>query len=89
MEVVTGMDLMNLMILQMMFDYGFRTYSYEPSEREIVSLKGKNLSEGNMLFIRNKERVLERIKTALKINVHGASIQKYNVCVLILWYKKI
>jgi len=61
-------------ILQMMFDYGFKPYSYKPFEREVVSLEGKNLSEGNTLFIRNKDRVLERIKKAPKVIIHGVSI---------------
>lgn len=61
-------------ILQMMFDYGFKTYSYKPFEREVISIEGKNLSEGNTLFIRNRERVLDRIKKAPKVTIHGVSI---------------
>lgn len=58
-------------ILDMMSDYGFRTYSYNPFERELVNLNGKNLTEGNTIFIRNMDRVLERIKIAPQIEVHG------------------
>jgi len=61
-------------ILQMMPDYGFRTYSYKPFERKLVNLDGKNLSEGNTLFIRDIDRVLERVKSAPKIHIQGASI---------------
>lgn len=61
-------------ILQMMLDHGFRTYSYKPFERKIINIDGKNFTEGNTLFIRNKNRVLERVKSAPKINIHGALI---------------
>lgn len=61
-------------ILQMMFDYGFKAYSYDPFKRELLRLDGKNLSEGNTLFIRNIGHVLERIKEAPKIHIHGTSI---------------
>jgi FkbM family methyltransferase len=61
-------------IIQMMFDYGFKTYCYKPFERMLVSLDGKNLSEGNTLFIRNFERVLDRIKKSPKIKIHDVSL---------------
>lgn len=61
-------------ILEMMFDHGFKTYSYNPFSREIINLKGKNLSEGNTIFIRNKDRILERIKNAPKVNVFGTEL---------------
>lgn len=61
-------------ILSMMSDYGFRTYSYKPFERTLINLEGKNLNAGNTIFIRNMDRILERIKTAPKIDVHGVSI---------------
>jgi len=61
-------------ILNMMSDYGFKTYSYKPFERALVNLKGKNLTEGNTIFIRNVDRILERIKAAPKIEVHSVSI---------------
>lgn len=58
----------------MMFDYGFKTSSYDPFKRTIKNLAYKNLSEGNTLFIRNTNRVLERIKNSPQINIHGTSI---------------
>ena len=61
-------------IVQMMFDYGFEAYAYRPFERALVVLQGKNFSPGNTLFIRNRARVLERVKSAAKIEVHGTSI---------------
>lgn len=61
-------------ILSMMLDYGFKTYSYNPFERTLLSLEGKNLSEGNTLFVRNIDRVLDRIQNAPKIVIHGKPI---------------
>lgn len=61
-------------ILKMMLDYGFKTYSYNPFERNLINLEGKNLMEGNTLFIKNIDHVLERIKKASKVNVHNISI---------------
>lgn len=61
-------------ILSMMSDHGFKTYSYDPFERTLINLEGKNLNEGNTIFIRNLDRILERIKVAAKIEVHGVSI---------------
>lgn len=61
-------------ILGMMAEFGFKIYSYSPFERKLTSLEGKNLTEGNTIFIRNMERISERIHTAPKIKVHGVSI---------------
>ena len=58
-------------ILEMMFDYGFNTYSYNPFERILVNLQGKNLDSGNTLFIRDKEYVLDRLNSSPKITIHG------------------
>lgn len=63
-----------LNILKLMLDHGFKTYFYKPFERELVSLQGKNLAEGNTLFIRNVDRILERIKNAQAFKVHGITI---------------
>lgn len=61
-------------ILSMMSHYGFKTYSYKPFERELINLEGKNLIEGNTIFIRDMDRILERNKSSPKIEVHGVSI---------------
>lgn len=41
-------------ILELMFDHGFNTYSYDPFSRNLINLEGKNLDSGNTLFIRDK-----------------------------------
>jgi len=58
-------------ILELMFDYGFKTYSYNPLDRTLINLEGKNLNSGNTLFIRNKHLVEERLRGAAKILIHG------------------
>lgn len=58
-------------ILEMMFDHGFRSYAYQPFQRRLLDLNGKNLDSGNTLFIRNREYVETRIFSADKITVNG------------------
>lgn len=60
-------------ILEMMFDHGFRAYSYQPFQRTLHDLNGKNLDLGNTLFIRNREYVEGRIRSADKITVNGCA----------------
>ncbi len=55
----------------MMFDHGFKTYSYDPMARELVNLHGKNLDSGNTLFIKDESYVTERLRTAPKVFVNG------------------
>jgi FkbM family methyltransferase len=56
-------------ILEMMFDHGFKTYSYNPLDRSLISLNGKNLASGNTLFIRNYSLVLENLASSPKIRI--------------------
>ena len=58
-------------ILEMMFDYRFKTYSYNPLDRTLKNLQGKNLKSGNTLFIRDESFVMDRLKSSPKINIHG------------------
>ena len=60
-------------ILEMMSDYGFKTYSYNPLNRTLINLEGKNLHSGNTLFIRNQPFVEERLKDAPRVLIHGRS----------------
>lgn len=60
-----------LRILELMSDFGFKTYSYNPFNRKLVSLEGKNLNSGNTLFIRNESFVKDRLEKAPKVSVHN------------------
>ncbi|WP_287963479.1 FkbM family methyltransferase [Alcanivorax sp.] len=57
-------------LLELMFDYGFETYSYNPIGRTLINIKGKNLDSGNTLFIRDKALVEERIRSAASVFVN-------------------
>jgi FkbM family methyltransferase len=58
-------------ILELMSGYGFKSYSYDPFHRILINLNGKNLHEGNTLFIRDEKAVLERLRNSPMITVHG------------------
>jgi hypothetical protein len=58
-------------LLAMLLDFGFQTYSYNPMDRTLINLQGKNLNSGNTLFIRNEPLVQERLKNSFKVTVHG------------------
>lgn len=58
-------------LLELMASYGFKTYSYDPFSRQLINLQGKNLTQGNTLFIRNKSAVEKRLQSACNIEVNG------------------
>ena len=60
-------------ILDSMLGHGFGTYNYEPFTRSLEKLDGKSRS-GNTLFIRDVDRVIERLRTAPKIAVLGREL---------------
>ena len=60
-----------LRILKMMVDYGFGTYSYNPLDRCLTDLQGKNLNANNTLFIRDYSFVLDKLKSSPKVDIHG------------------
>ena len=61
-------------IFNLMRNYGFKTYSYNPLKRKLLNIDGKNINSGNTLFIRNISFVEDRLITA-KINIiHGQQL---------------
>lgn len=56
-------------ILTLMRNYDFETFSYEPFDRRLVALDGKNLSSGNTLFVRDPESVAARLLAGVSISV--------------------
>jgi FkbM family methyltransferase len=62
------------LILDLLFDNGFKTYSYNPFTRELDELNGKCETSGNTLFIRDKYRVQEILKTSPRFIVNGKEI---------------
>lgn len=65
------MDTKSLRYIELMFDVGFRSYSYEPFGRTLTDLKGKNLESGNTLFIKDRQYAEERIHSAPKIMLNS------------------
>ena len=61
-------------IVGMMRDLGFHAYSYDPFGRILSRLEGKNNNCGNTIFIRDLNRVTDRILDAPRINVNGMAI---------------
>jgi len=61
-------------ILEAMLDHGFGTFTYEPFTRSLQSLEGKSFHSGNTLFVRDVDRVRERLRTAPRIRVLGREL---------------
>jgi FkbM family methyltransferase len=57
-----------------MVAHGFAAYSYEPYERRLNKLNGKNQSGGNTLFVRDAKAVSERLASAPAFTVLGRSL---------------
>ena len=47
-----------------MLSYGFKTYTYYPFDRQLVSLEGEANNSGNTLYVRNIDEVARRLKGA-------------------------
>jgi len=60
-------------LLRWMAAAGFRTYSYDPSTRQLIDLGGKNLESGNTLFVRDEPFVASRLKSAAGFELFGKS----------------
>jgi FkbM family methyltransferase len=58
-------------ILEMMSDYGFQTYSYNPLDRSLEDIQGKKSNSENTLFIRNLEAVIDVLRNSPIISIHG------------------
>lgn len=61
-------------ILDLLRDFDFQPYSYDPLSRTLKSLEGKNPKGGNTIFIRNEVEMMKRIKVAPKRAVLGLLI---------------
>jgi FkbM family methyltransferase len=57
-------------IIELMFNYGFRTYSYNPLTRTLINLEGQNIHSGNTLFLRDIFFIEEKLKNAPSFFVH-------------------
>ena len=53
-------------ILENLRRFNFHPYSYEPFERTLTPLQGKNPKGDNTIFIRDLEEAISRVKLAPK-----------------------
>ena len=51
-------------ILNLMCDYGFKRYTYDPFNRKLTELNDKKVKLDNVLFIRDKKYVQNKINNA-------------------------
>ena len=56
-------------IFSRILKYGFRPYSYDPQQRSLTALEGKNRVEGNTIFVRDFDIVTQRLRTAPRFSV--------------------
>jgi FkbM family methyltransferase len=59
------------LLLQLLLDRGFRTYTYDPVGRRLQDLGGKNLASGNTLFLRDVDFVARRLVDSEAFAVFG------------------
>ena len=57
-----------------MLDYGFKTFIYSPFNRTLISLNEQKMNNGNTLYLRNLDRVTERLLTAPTFFVNNQHI---------------
>lgn len=58
-------------IVKRMAGYDFRTCAYDPFERRLSCLEWSPTRAGNVLFVRDEAAVMEKIRTAPMVTVHG------------------
>jgi hypothetical protein len=59
---------------QKMLEYGFNTFTYSPFDRTLNPLHGKNLQSGNTLYLKNVDKVSERLAMASPFRVNGLEL---------------
>lgn len=57
-----------------MLNYGFRPFQYSPFDRKLRPLNDKNITSGNTIYLRNLEKVEERLNTAAPFKILGQTI---------------
>jgi FkbM family methyltransferase len=61
-------------VCRRMVGYGFASYVYDPYQRSLKELKGKNQGAGNTLFVRDVAAVRMRLQAAPAFTVLGESL---------------
>jgi FkbM family methyltransferase len=58
-------------LVELILGNGFAAYSYNPLDRTLLRIEGRNLDSGNTLFIRDREFVEQRLRGSPKLTVYG------------------
>ena len=53
---------------------GFRPFAYQPFERKLLSLEGKNQHSGNTIYVKDVEAVVNRVTTTPQFLVNGVRV---------------
>ena len=56
-------------IYNMVVSHGFKPYTYEPENRNLIELKTYNKKQFNTIFVRDLPFVLERLKVSQDIRI--------------------
>ncbi len=55
-----------------MLSFGFKSYTYAPFERQLVSLNGNKSNSGNTLYVRNVDEVVRRLDSSKQFCIANA-----------------
>ncbi len=69
-----GYDPDHTSVTEIMDNYGFHEYAYDPFRRELTIPKHKKNNPNNTIFVRNKDLILDRIKYARFMTILGINI---------------
>jgi len=61
-------------IVDLLADFGFLPYEYEPFQRQLTQLSTKNNTSGNTLFIRDIQRMRDRVQAAPTYRILGKDV---------------
>lgn len=56
---------------QQILSWGYQTFHYEPFKRRLVSLEGKSSESGNTLYVKDIDKVRQRLENASKYSIAG------------------
>lgn len=59
---------------QKMLNYGFKTFIYSPFDRTLIPLNGHQIKSGNTLYIRNVNKITERLVSAPAFYVNNRKL---------------
>jgi FkbM family methyltransferase len=70
----SGYDSDHTSISELMNDFGFHKYTYDPFNRELTIPRHDKNNSNNTIYIRNKDIILDRIKHARYMTIHDIDI---------------